>query len=350
MRNKKIILGIGIFVGILLVIISIIIIKSNKTINFQSLLNAKSYNVDIKYYRDPFNDGEYILEEEDFYNFDFTNDYEFIQIDDDKFYNYKGKQIFSKEIDNNDLVWFYYEPQTNYFISFPGSDNKNYKESFINLFEVLSDLTYTKKGNVYINTTNIDERINNYAYDIYPFKRDGYVGDIETHSVVDKIEIVVENNNIKRINFYIVKSCLYEYPDLCDFDYEKLELIFNDINKNELELPLDVRKSLEQTTAGDWLGTYSYETPCLNCSEPQTIKNYLNLTDKFDFHSGRGWNVEYSLYDGKYISNGTDTYYFENNNFYIVDNDEILKKGRIIDDKIEIYDEKGNVSEIFVKE
>lgn len=355
MKNKKVILGI--ILAVILIVTSIIVLitvfKKKEKVDLKNILDAKSYSVDLKYYEDFFNNGSYTLDEEMHYEFDFINDYEYMEFSNNKFYNYKGKQIFSeeKEFGEDELVWFYYEPKTNYFISFPGSDNKNYKQTFSNLIEILSNLEYSKKGNIYVTNSNIDEKINEYLSEIVFDIGSGSIGDIKYTDVVDKIEIITEKNTIKQINFYIVMSCADEYPDICNYGNQKLELYFDEVDEKNYELPLDVQKSLEETTAGDWVGTYSNEVACADCSKDKKFKNELILTDKFENVNGRGWELKYSLYDGQYKNSGTENYYFEGTNLYIVDIfGEIEMKGHIQDNKIELYDDNGKVKYILIKE
>ena len=305
---------------------------------FDDLRAAESYDVLLLEYEDTFNTGKYSLEEEKYFSIHFTEKFEYIEESNrkQKYYNYRGEYILSTEKDNGELVW-YYRP----FLLF--MKECDYGDYFLDMLVIFDRLEYQKENDKYV-ANQISDNINEFIYEICDLEY--YITDSNQMSElyeVAKIELEHNEDSIEKITLYLKNQSYQEIT-------KKIVFNFSNINGVTPILPEEVQKSLEETTAGDWVGTYSYITVD---SSGNAIKSTLTLTDEFDWFDGEGWEIDYQLYDSlseSYITK-KNTYLIDENNFYIIDIwGEMIEKGIIKDNTIQLLDEKGNVKGIFVKE
>lgn len=342
MKNKKIIIiSCCIIVAVLTALVILVMNNQKKEVIYSSMdnmINLDSYTIYTYQYEKTFDLKNY--EEEILIGKDIDK-YESSSTS----YHYNNKIIRSGNDNQGNTVW-YYKPSN--LIS--NDPEESYRTIYNRLFEQLKKYEYKRSGNKFSIADSIDNSFESHLEDIKTYTGGQLNYDDDSGEWNEEIYIIGEVEILLNGKFIDEIDVIYYNND--GEELERFIIKFSNYNTTNVELTNEILESLNKTTAGDFVGTYSYETKCNNCSDSETIKNQLTLTSEFEWYFCKGWELKYMLYDGEFVNSGTKAYYVEDDDFYIIDNfsDEVLEKGKIYQDRIELLDENGNVKETFIKE
>ena len=370
--KKKSVIILLVVISLLLVgtIIFLLVPKYNLVDSLNYMKNLESYKVVINRLEyDSFD--EKIVEDKQVENFISDKTEKNIAVNKINYFD-NGKRIDSKDYKDG-KAWYYHSNQV------MSSEPDSYRKIYNNLFSILEKYNFIKKGNKFEfkNEKYIDDegdewekiwdleddledvlKYLNKSFNSHQTGTEEY-GLIDVEDVLGNVIVTLEEKNISSIKLVYVAECYTDDEELLDCskidedgETYSLEISFSDYNNIKVEIPKEVKESLKETTAGNWVGVYKNN---IICSDGKSYEERIELTDEYnwfadDFHS---WDIKMKGYSCDYNSYSilNKEYNFDGNKLYVYDaTGEVIVQFEYNDGKIIEYDENNNIKATFEKE
>lgn len=365
--NRKKIFTILFSALVLILLIVVVLLITNKIDKFN--FNEDNFSVQIMEYNlffDTEEDARLFIVEVDNNNYhiiDKENEYYFI--DNEIIESLERKRDKKK-------IWIYEKDKSaNTVTSIYGFTHKefveNSKQLSIDIINEINNSNYKKEYNIY--NVKVDDKLKNNINNIiknkwsssvlrFDYNDYGFYSDCadcyEVYEVKD-VEFKVNNSNIEELKIELT-NVVYDGNGKINktFSYSKYEDIalvfkFSNYGNTSVELSDDIKQSLANTQASDFVGNYVHTK---NCSDGKSYDETIELTNKFDFIFGSGWDAYYEIFDcedNSYVTTFVD-YVIENEIITFYKSDDEVVKFKYENAKLSELDENNNVISVFNKE
>lgn len=367
MKNKKIIVILISILGLIIIIAGILLILNKKDkFNF----NADNFSVEIKEYNLYF-DSE---EDEDslFVKVD-NNNYHIID-EEDQYYFINNEIIESLERKRDGKVIWVYEKNKpkNLISSINGFTHEEFVKNSIqfpiDIVNELKNAKYKKDDN----TCNV-KLTPELSANIEKIIKENW---IQTNLIFDKndnnrtfsdcadcfqvyeikeIEFTTNDNYIEKLKIVLTNVVYDQNGNINEnWSYEETEetalvFKFSNYDNTHIELSDEIKQSLSNTQAKEFVGNYVNKK---TCSDGKNYDETIELTNKFDFISGMGWEVNYNIFDCEsgYYTKSSAKYDIENNIITFYELGDVVAKFKYENNQLNKLDDKNNVVSTFNKQ